>query len=158
MYFWENSPHRAAKYATELRDRGKISQPAVVGAAIHLGACFDLLEQHSLDLLKGYHAAMAKTYETAGIALPKNTQASPSDGDFLLRKLDCAVFQYMHSEMSKKNRKAFDSIRGAFWEGQELYPSAGFKEKNHIQLCITNPNCIKGFFNPRDLDSGYQRV
>jgi hypothetical protein len=22
----------------------------------------------------------------------------------------------------------------------------GFKEKNHIQICIKNPNCIKGFF------------
>jgi hypothetical protein len=25
-------------------------------------------------------------------------------------------------------------------EGEELYPSAGFKEKNHVQICIRNPN------------------
>jgi len=158
MYFWENSPHRAEQYAQELLQRGKISKPAVVGAAIHLGYCFDLLEQHSLDVLKQYHSAMVKTYKTAGAELPKNTAAFPNDGDYLLRKLDCAVFQYMHSEMRKKNASAFDSVRGAFWEGNALYPNAGFKEKNHIQLCIRNPNCVKGFFTPRTLDDQFARV
>lgn len=30
-----------------------------------------------------------------------------------------------------------------------MYPGAALKEKTHIQLCIVNPNCIKGFFSPR---------
>ncbi|HYE54151.1 MAG TPA: hypothetical protein VD996_04880 [Chitinophagaceae bacterium] len=35
-----------------------------------------------------------------------------------------------------------------------MYPAKpglviGFHEKNHIQLCIRNPNCIKGYFLPR---------
>ena len=42
-----------------------------------------------------------------------------------------------------------------FWEGADLYPGAGFKEKNHIQIAIINPNCIKGFFLPRQSDSKY---
>ena len=45
----------------------------------------------------------------------------------------------------------FDSVRAAFWEGKELYPNAGFKTQNHIQLSIINPNCIKGIFLPREL-------
>jgi hypothetical protein len=49
----------------------------------------------------------------------------------------------------------YDSVRGVFWEGGELYPTAGFSNKNHVQLCIRNPNCIKGFFLPRDLDDKY---
>lgn len=36
-----------------------------------------------------------------------------------------------------------------------LYPEAGFTEKNHIQICIRNPNCIKSFFLPRELDLNY---
>ena len=50
---------------------------------------------------------------------------------------------------------AYDSVRGVFWEGDDLYPGAGFKEKNHIQIAIINPNCIKGFFLPRDVDNMY---
>ncbi len=36
-----------------------------------------------------------------------------------------------------------------------LYPEAGLTEKNHIQICIRNPNCIKSFFLPRELDLNY---
>ena len=48
--------------------------------------------------------------------------------------------------MDSKDR--YESIRAAFWEGDELYLTAGFKEKNHIQICIRNQNCIKGYFDP----------
>ena len=30
-----------------------------------------------------------------------------------------------------------------------LYDGAGFLDKTHIQICIRNPNCIKGYFIPR---------
>jgi hypothetical protein len=52
--------------------------------------------------------------------------------------------------------KKFDSVRGVFWEGKELYPGAGFMERNHIQICLRNPNCIKGFFIPRAFDGKYE--
>ena len=42
-----------------------------------------------------------------------------------------------------------------FWEGQELYPNAGFREKNHIQICVCNPNCIKGYFLPSGINQDY---
>jgi len=51
-----------------------------------------------------------------------------------------------------------DSVHGIFNEGEELYPNAGFREKDHIQICVRNPNCIKGFFLPRKLDSNYPKV
>lgn len=49
----------------------------------------------------------------------------------------------------------YDSVRGVFGEGDELYPGAGFMDKNHIQIAVLNPNCIKGFFLPRELDDKY---
>jgi hypothetical protein len=45
--------------------------------------------------------------------------------------------------------KLFDSARGVFTEGGPAYPGAGILEKSHIQICIRNSNCIKGFFLPR---------
>ena len=53
------------------------------------------------------------------------------------------------------NFAPYDSVRSSFLEGRELYPNAGFREKNHIQICVRNKNCIKGFFMPRDMDGSY---
>lgn len=71
------------------------------------------------------------------------------NGDLLLRDLDCAVIQAIHDFHEEKGIKPYDSIRAAFWEGKELYNTAGFKEKNHIQICIRDPKCIIGYFLPR---------
>ena len=49
----------------------------------------------------------------------------------------------------------FDSVRGTFEEGNEMYPGAGFREKTHTQVCVRNLNCIKGYFIPREMDSRY---
>lgn len=49
----------------------------------------------------------------------------------------------------------YDSVRGMFVEGKPLYDDAGFREEDHIQICICNPNCIKGVFYPRQLDVKY---
>lgn len=49
----------------------------------------------------------------------------------------------------------YDSVRGMFVEGKPLYEDAGFREEDHIQICICNPNCIKGIFYPRQMDVGY---
>jgi len=43
----------------------------------------------------------------------------------------------------------FDTIRGIFTEGGPVFEGAGIQLKNHIQVCIRNLNCIKGFFIPR---------
>jgi hypothetical protein len=43
----------------------------------------------------------------------------------------------------------FDSVRGAFTEGGKAFTGAGIFERSHIQICVRNFNCIKGFFKPR---------
>jgi hypothetical protein len=71
--------------------------------------------------------------------------------DLGFRKLDCAIVEHVHFQMRRK-RKPFDSVRGVFMGGEPLCPTAGFYDKSHIQICVCNPNCIKGFFIPRSLD------
>jgi hypothetical protein len=44
--------------------------------------------------------------------------------------------------------ESYDTLRGAFMEGEPIYPDAGFHSKNHIQICVRNSACIKGFFLP----------
>lgn len=113
-----------------------------------------MLDFENLQLLKsGFDLLSA----AAGTEMPKNKIAG-TDNDLLLRELDCAVIETLHQFRKEKNYKEFDSVRGAFWEGRELYKNAGFREKDHLQICIRNPNCIKGYFLPRSLDDRFERV
>ena len=77
------------------------------------------------------------------------------NSDLLIRKLDCAVVQTAKKINAKANSHSYDSVKGVFWEGHELYPNAGFREKNHIQICVCNPNCVKGYFLPRGFNHDY---
>lgn len=155
MYFWENSPARALEYATHLKDnpektQNPITKPAVVGAIIHLGNCLDLLDYESLQFLKVGYDILKDTTKN----LPKNIAVGDLN-ELMVRKLDCAVIETIHKAREYNKIRAYDSVRGVFWEGDELYPNAGFREKDHIQLCIINPNCIKGFFLPRNMNTDY---
>lgn len=50
----------------------------------------------------------------------------------------------------------FDSARGLFSEGDYIYPDAGIKEKTHVQISVRNPNCIKGYFKPREVETSWR--
>ena len=82
-----------------------------------------------------------------GLRLVEN-RILESEPEPSLRYLDCAVMENLHEYRQRSDAAPFDSVRGAFWEGRPLYPTAGFRERNHIQLCIRNPACIKGYFRP----------
>ena len=69
-----------------------------------------------------------------------------------------SYIEAVHALKRQAGQSSFDSVRGVFFEGEELYPNAGFREKDHIQICIRNPNCIKGFFLPRELDKHFPKV
>jgi len=156
FYFWENNMLRAKHFAEDKQKRNpdEITEPAVLGAFIDLGYCLDLLDSTYLTSLKEFYVLLKETYENRGAKIPINKPAGNSF-DLLLRNLDCAVIESVHTFNKDENRPEFDSVRGVFWEGDDLYPNAGFKEKNHIQICVRNPNCIKGFFIPREPDSKF---
>ncbi len=156
MYFWDNDLDRALEFAQYKQENPKagnypIRKPAVVGAVISLGLCLDLMSSKSLQLLKAGYTTLCSDLSNSGLVIPQNKPLK--DGaDLVFRNLDCAVIEMLHQYREKNNLPPFDSVRGVFWEGNDLYENAGFKEKNHIQICIRNPNCIKGFFIPRETD------
>lgn len=150
IYFWENNHERALHFAEELRDNPKssVKEPAVLGAVIDLGECLDLLDSKFLKEIKISHDLLCDSYKTYGLELPKNIRSK--SGELLARKLDCAVIQATHALNVSAGGRDYDSVRGVFFEGEDLYENAGFKHKNHIQIAIRNLDCIKGFFIPRD--------
>jgi len=159
IYFWENNPERAYQYAISLlkkpiRGTPKILDPFVIGAIIDLGYCLNLLDSKYLEYIAEGYELLKLVYGKVNRPVPENRLSSP-DGDILLRNLDCAVINLIPTYRKKRKQKEFDSVRAVFVEGKELYPNAGFQEKNHIQICVRNINCIKGYFLPIKEDSSY---
>lgn len=161
MYFWENNYERALQWALEKKARGAIREPAVVGAVIYLGCCCDFLDRKYIQLLSQSFARMEESNRKSGLELPSNKDlANDSHKDKVMRNLDCAVIEYMHTKIYNEIQqdiqtkgfsdfKIFDTTRGVFTEGDPAFPGAGLFAKSHIQVCVRNPNCILGFFMPR---------
>lgn len=154
MYFWENSPHRAMSYAQTLavfarRTRGTIKKPFILGAVIDPGLCLNLTDEFALrELRSAYEILLASVNDP--IQLPQNTAGHVHDADHVKRHLDCAVFETLHAYRADEGLAGYQSIRSPFHEGSSLYPGSGFVEKAHIQLCVRDPLCIKGYFRPRN--------
>jgi hypothetical protein len=152
MYFWEGNYDRALSFAEEVRDNPRANGPVIKKAAV-LGAVVDL--KNCLNLSDEAHLKLVQiAYESFRLAvpddskLPKNRKGKGTE-DLLARDLDCAVINYLHTIATDS---PFDSVKSPFIEGDPLYTSAGFNTKNHIQICIRNPNCVLGFFIPRKHD------
>lgn len=150
-YFWEANAQRAHDFAVELKDRPRtakqrIKRPAVIGAVIDLGLCLNLLDSQFVQLLRDAYDHLEQFTAEAGMELPRNSGGH----DLLRRNLDCAVIRTAHQLRSDAGEDPFDTVRAAFTEGDRIYPTAGFAAKTHIQLCVREPACIKGYFRPLD--------
>jgi hypothetical protein len=153
IYFWENNYERAFQFAKDLKEnppKGKentITTPSVLGVVLDLGICLDLLDTKYLELLKVGYEHLKETHDKNNTVLPTNIRNK--EGEIMRRFLDCAVIETAVKIHEADNGQVFDSVRGVFIEGEDLYENSGFKEKNHIQIAIRNQECIKGFFIPR---------
>lgn len=164
IYFWENSLSRAQEWAEAYCERHHTKhpdeekkKPAVIGAVISLGHCLNLTDYGSASILKTGYDILSYELSLQGKELPVNKNVG-KNRDFLLRELDCAVIQRIHQYNHEMQNKSYDSVRGVFIEGNPVYPESGIMEKSHVQLCIVNPNCIKGYFRPLLPDNNWNTV
>lgn len=139
IYFWEDSPARALRWAQE--GPRKIKQPAVLGAVIQLGHCLNLADAEALAYVKAAHGTYQQTCKASG--------SDPAQNRGPVRSLDCAVMETLHRLREEEGLTAFDTVRGFFMEGQPVYPEAGFRELDHVQICVRNPQRILGCFWPQ---------
>ncbi len=158
IYFWLNDPVRAYEWAIETEKRGKIKRPYVIGAVIELGNCLNLSERSAIRALRRSYTELRLSFEFRGEKINEKVVNSADDaGGFkLFRRLDCLVINNL-IESAKADGQVFDTVYGYFQEGKDAYPGAGIREKSHIQICVRNTDCIKGYFLPRaisaDMDS-----
>jgi hypothetical protein len=141
VYFWEHAPQRAFRWARE-RYHTRRQRPAVLGAYIQLGRCFDLLDEPITARLAETCDLLARAAAARGSSLPQNRGR-----EWKLRDLDCMVINACIAELRSGGRE-YDTVRGAFLEGSPVYPGAGFSRESHIQIAVRNPACILGVFRP----------
>lgn len=157
FYIWENNYDRALQWAKDKQKRGTIKNASVIGVVFTLDNCLDLIDSEFIKTLSAYYELMKSDFSSLGKELPKNKDVKEDEHkDLLIRELDCAVIEYLHQKIKEEIEngtesflKEFDSARGVFIEGGPAFPGAGVQKKSHIQVCIRNMDCIKGFFLPR---------
>lgn len=142
IYFWEGNVARAWEWATRNK---KLKKPFVLGAIIDLKQCLDLFDLASMMQVRKAHSALEEMLRLTDSPMPENTGHNE---DKLKRALDCAVLNTLHQVRAREGKTAYDSVRGPFLEGKPIYPGAGFRTHTHIQLCVRNTACIKGYFKP----------
>lgn len=145
IYFWEQNPMLALEYATNIAEgkqkaNTKIETPFVIGAILDLGNCLNLTEYNSLQFIKEGYKGLKETIEKAGEKMPVNKGNN--------KALDYAVIKYIHASNHLEKIQPYDSVRGAYFEGNSLYEGTEFKEKNHIQIAIRDNKSILGTFLP----------
>lgn len=143
--FGIGSPTRALRWAHEssaLSGR-RIKSPAVIGAIIDLGHCLNLIDPENTETVRQAYRDYITQCEASGIP-PLRNKGTESRARFL----DCAVMNFMHKLREEQNQAPFDTVRGFFIEGDPVYPTAGLRSLDHVQICVRDPGCILGFFRP----------
>ena len=108
VYFWEYGADRAMKFALDQQHRGKVATPAIVGALIQLGRCFDLMDTRFTDELPFAFEMLQKLHEENGRPVPENAGKTP---DQLLRRRDCAVLNlYLRWLLENRTKAAASGI------------------------------------------------
>lgn len=142
IYFWEYGVDRALKFAEFQRQRGKVQAPAVVGAIVQLGRCFDLMDTRCTSELAQAFLEYRRLVRAIDLPMPKNAGRTP---DKKLRRRDCAVLNFYLQRLEERG-VVYDSVRCAFVEGRPAFPGSGIREESHIQIAVRNPACVVGVF------------
>ena len=140
IYFWEHTFHQAW-WRAKRKDR---SSPAVVGAVIRLGNCFDLLDSGNVASLREFHGKMIADMQAANVKIPVNVRSH--------RSLDCAVFNNMYDEFEAEGT-ALDTARAVYVPtstAKRVYEGSWISEETHIQICVRNPRSILAVWHVRE--------
>jgi hypothetical protein len=144
IYFWEYAPERALTWA----NRG-----GVVGAIIDLGICMDFTDVRYTNLLSDAYSRFAADCRRRRKALPRNRGKR--------RELDCAVINYATRQFRRETGLEIQTVRGAFLEGDPVFPGCGLLRETHIQIAVRDRSCIIGLFRPTHsrgvFDAEYRR-
>lgn len=107
-----------------------------------MGRCFDLLDEAITARLAQIYKDLEQSFQQTGHTLPQNRGPG-----WKRRDLDCLVINDCLRGLERQGAP-YDTVRGAFLEGEPVYPGAGFSAEGHVQIAVRNLACILGVFRP----------
>ena len=131
IYFWEYAPDRAKSWA---------GKGGVVGAIISLARCMDLTDITFAAVLTQAYEDLRERTRRWKKAMPENRGPR--------RDLDCAVINFAVKQFEDRTGNRVQTVRGAFLEGEPLFPGSGILRESHVQLAVRDRSCILGVFRP----------
>jgi hypothetical protein len=140
IYFWEYAFKQAWWWA---RDYKRYARPAVVGALIQLGNCFDLLDPQNVILARLLHDEFKHRLAQQGVPIPANVRHR--------RNLDCGVFNYIY-QTSDKVAEPIESARGVYIPtptAKRAWPGSWISEEAHVQVCVRTAKAIRSVWHVR---------
>lgn len=159
-YFFEKDYSRArhfaescVKYPEKHYSQSNIVNPFVVGAVIHLGNCLDLSTLEGITEAQLAGDALREFLRAAGRPLPKNREASGGDKDLIVRNLDRAIIQFLHTLRERDGLPPYDTVRCPFPQGKAIAHTSAFRKYSHVQIAVRNANCVLGYHLPRAVDA-----
>ena len=156
VYFWEHGPARAMDWAVDRQGRGKIEEPFVLGAFIHLGRCLDLADTAAVDLVADWYEVLKNALKVAGHPLPENKPLHSKDADKILRHLDCAVLNYGLADA--ETEAPFQTVRGVFTEGGPAFAGSCIQARTHVQVAVRDLDCVLGYFKPSQPSGSQEKM
>jgi hypothetical protein len=100
------------------------------------------MDESTTSLLRDGYGQLDERYSKLNEQLPINSGLQGK-----LRRLDCLVINSSLGNLLA-NGIRYDTVRGAFLEGEPVYPGAGFSSETHIQVAVRNLACVIGVFRP----------
>ena len=147
IYFWEHGPRRAYEWAQHSK---KVKKPAVIGAHINLGYCFDLLDTDYTRSLADMFPLYRQAREAIGKPLPTNLSPNlHASSDLVLRQLDCSVINWCLDFLEKRKFQHYHTVRCLFSEGTPVFEGSKILAKSHIQVAVRDAAAIIGYFKPQ---------
>jgi hypothetical protein len=141
IYFWEHAFKQAWWCA---KDHKRYPVPAVIGAVIRLGNCFDLLDPGNAIILRAYYEQMVEDMNANGITPPENIKTN--------RRLDCALFNYLYKDCEEA-KKPLDTARAVYVPtspSKRVCKRSWISEETHIQICVREPKSILAVWHIRE--------
>lgn len=131
VYFWQDAPFRAWEWARQRHPE----QPAVVRSVLELRDCMDLLDTFWYPALAVIYTEYVAHHLASGKPLPRQSSASKN------RRRDRDVFNQAVMDLQQQGIP-IRVVRGAFQEGNPIYPESGIHDRSHVQIAVRDASLI----------------
>jgi hypothetical protein len=149
LYFFEDNAQLAAFYAFQRQTKHQ-APGAVLKARIRLGSCLDLSQDFGQRIARQAYTVLRKECVMDGAASPRQKPLEIHKGqvragysgewkDYGVNALDHAVVERAVMVAEELHGLRFDTVRGLFLDGGELYDTSWFFDLAHIAIAVRSP-------------------